>query len=449
MNDAIRWAVKRGHAVVPVLEVVWKARNATLSTERFCTIGQGFREAAVQPRVTKGGWSEITEGPAITGGSVTPATTSVTIEDAKQETLSFLERYKPKYSTARVWMASPELAAADWALLFDGLVDGWRMSGPNLTFALGSDDRVLSGETPKPTFDRTVWGSAADQTIFGQAIPFLMGVHDSLLVTARGMVPAINVVWDDLLGHKWLMSGKGMKALRRVYYDGVIQASGLHTMETGVYGSCEVSLFSCAKDDAPEDANAAVAFDCEGPDITGRTVDDCLTNPARQLRLALINYVFGDLRYGPYETTHPRIHAASWDALEAFLDGDDSGIVIGGHREKQTGNGLIESFGKGKPPIRFYWTATGQLAVMIVNVQDSDPPEAYVNLSTVAPSNMEHGPESSDLNTGIKTSFLYSQQEQKFLSDYTAEDLNLRDYLGQANEALVEDLWTQARFKLE
>lgn len=456
MNAALREEIRAGRPVFPVFQATWKARGYTISEERYAHGGAMMLDGRpCKGLVPPGGFKEASYGPGLKGNTLTAARTSVKVNDGTGELQSMLEAYDPRGSVASVKWASPYLVEEDWEPVFTGLVEDWRTVNNTVEVLLKTDDAPLTSPGPKPIFSRSEWGYAFDPTTWGTAMPLVVGIHDSYKVTARGMVPAINVRWNEDLGQYWWCASIGnLKSIPRIYYDGNVKELGF-TVLRGVYGGVFQTLITVDAANAPRDDNGdtsggtVVSFDCEGPDADGGISGDALTNPVAGLRAFFNNYVFRDNRTGVWQGDAPQIHAASWDATEAYFDlhGYEGAFRLGGG-ERQPALSVLESFLRPRPWVRAWWSPTGQIHLGYIphadpNVTDDD----WLNASTkVKPDNFRYTPgDRKEVLTGVIAPYLYSHAEQKFIGSYEAHDIgNTREEDRTTEE--IEDDFSQGRY---
>lgn len=449
-SAALLEAQERGLNPFPVLRVTWQARGLSLGAGLYSPTGRATAAGPVTMVTQPGSWSPIRYGSGIEKGALETPLAQVGIVDVAGELWDMLETYKPHGSAAAIDIAAPDLVAADWEARFRGVVDDWQRNGPYTLLLMKTDDSALRTPIPAGTFSRPEWRGAADGTIFGTALPLVFGVHDAFLITARGMMPAVNIRYDKDLGYWWAVSANNLKAIRRIYYDGLPQDGAGWTTLRGVYGGQLLTIISIAEGYQPE-KGAVVSCDCEGPDANGLTVGASLTNPVRTLRVVLEEWTYRKPPLGTWRGAASIIDDASWTAVAAWLDarGYDSARRFGGDQNPQTAAEVIASFLDQHPWARIHWTPLGTLELVIFDPDDIDPDAAAwfeidkhheTGLVAQAPGDRR------EVYSHVKVPFLWSSSESKFLSAITASDLGT-----QADTLPLEvpNEWTQARFSEE
>jgi len=464
MNAATREEIRAGRPVFALLSVEWRARGYEIAPDGFDP-GVPWRVAKgsaimldgvpVTGLVPEGGFKEATYGPGLKGNTLVAARTSVKVNDPTGELQTMLETYDPRGSAARVTWASPNLVEDDWTPIFTGVVEDWKTASSVVEILLKTNDAPLSSPGPKPIFSRSEWGYAFDPTTWGTAMPLVMGIHDSYKVTARGMVPAVNVRWNEDLGQYWWCASIGnLKSIPRIYYDGFVKELGFSVVR-GVYGGVFQTLITVDAANAPRDDQGAtaggtiVSFDCEGPDADGGITGDALTNPIAGLRAFLNNYVFRDNRTGVWQGDAAQIRTAKWDSVEAYFDlyGYEGAFRLGGG-EREPALSVVEQVLKPRPWLRMWWTPEGQIDIGVIPHADPMATDNdWLNASVkVKNSEFRFLPgDRKEVLTGVIAPYLYSHSEQKYIGSYEAHDIGHTSEEDRATEE-IEDPFSQGRY---
>ncbi len=449
-SAALLEARARGAQVFPIASVEWTARGLDL--------GRGLYSPAVRvtslgqvTAVTKqgGGFDEIVYGSGIEKSMLDAVRTSVDVSDPERTLIRMLETYDPRGSAARIDQGAPDLVAADWEPCFVGIVEDWERDGLYTKLLLKTDDTVLRTPVPPTVFSRTEWGSANDSTIFGTACPLVLGIHDSFAITARGMVPAVNVRYDKDLGRWWWASGNYMVEIRRIYFDGIAQPDTIWTTLRGVFGKNVATIIVITEGSQPE-KNVVVSFDCEAVNVNGTAEvgPAILTNPVTQLRVILEEYIYRDPPLGAWRGPHAIIDATSWDAAEAWFaaHGYESARRLGGDQNPQSGAELIGSFLDGFPFVRIHWTPLGTLEFVIIDPDDVTPdPSAWLELDR----HQEGGQvayaagDRREVYTHLNLPYMWSPAEQKFMGALAVQDVAA---LPEKVALELPNVWTQGRY---
>jgi len=442
-------ARKNGKEVFPVLIVNWLSRGYDLGTEVYAPGGR-LTDAGGVTRVTRpGGWSDISYGSGVRKGMLQTVGAEVSVTDKDGELLNMLDTYDPRGSVCSMYEAAEGLVQEDWEPVFVGLVSDWQKDNLYTRIEMKTDDTVLRRPIPSPTFVRSEWSSAYDTTIFGTNMPLVVGVHDSYQITARGMVPAVNLQYDKDLGYWWLATlGHGVD-VRKIYYDGDPVTGGGWSVRRGVWGGNRLTIIDINEGYQPEEG-VVVAFDFEGADDSGLEVGSTETRTIRLLRMILEEYTYRDAPLGAWVGDHSIIDDTSWDSVLAFFDarGYDTAKRFGGDQNQESAAEVVESFLKSHTWARIWWTPLGKLALGVMDPDDVDPDDAaWLDVEAYSRKAMlDYGPgDRREVYTHVKQPFLYSNAEQKFLSSYEAHDVAALD---ENVELSVPNEWTHARFTL-
>lgn len=447
-SAALLEALRRVRRPFPILRVTWAARGYSLGSGVYAPAGRLTAAGSVTAVTQPGGWEPIEYGSGVAGSGLEAVSTSVGIEDKARTLLTMLETYDPRGSAARIDCAAAGLVAADWEPWFVGVVEDWGRDGLYTRVLLKTDDTVLRTPVPSKVLSRTEWGSASDSTVFGTAAPLVMGIHDSFAITARGMVPAVNIRFDKDLGRWWLASIGHLVEVRRIYYDGVAQADTIWTTLRGVYGGQVCTIISITEGSEPE-KGVVVSFDAEGPDATGGYTGASITNPVRQLRTILEEYVYRTPPLGAYVGDHAIIDDTTWDAAQTWFEDvnrAESARRWGGDQNPESAAEVIDSFLEAYPFVRIHWSPLGTLQMAIIDHDDVDPAAAsWFQIDKHHEGGLvEYAPgDRREVYTHIKVPYMWSTAEQKFIGALEAHDVAA---LPEKVALEAPNTWSQGRY---
>lgn len=453
MTPAVLEALRRGEKVFPIFRVAWNARGMDLGEAIYGPGGTVMSDAIpVQGKVPLGGFAGIQYGGGIKGGTVQVTRTSVKVEDTDDQTIAtMLETFDPRGSEAQIAWVTADLLREDWDTKFLGVVEDWVIIDNIIEIIVKTDDAALRAPCPKPIFSKADDPTATEASIYGTAHPAVFGIHDSFKITARGMVPATNIAYDDILGFKWEVAIVNFD-VERVYFDGDLQDAGVYSVERGVFGGVYRTIVSVLPTLKPE-KGTVVSVDGRGPDAAGLLLADAVTNPIRILRVILNELVFRDRRVGSFTTDKAIIDATSWDVAEAYFDlhGYEGSIRIGGEGERPEAYKVVEDFLKAHPFVRMWWTPEGKLAIGIIEYEDFDPTATWVraNLTTQAKEFIYRPGDRREVYSGVIMPYLYSTSEAKFMASYEAHDLSAIPNPEDRTSVKVENPWSQGRYDQE
>lgn len=449
-SAALLEALRRVRQPFPVLRVTWIARARALGAGVYAPAGRLTAAGQVTAMTQPGGWDAIEYGSGIERGDLETVQTAVGVADPDRTLITMLETYDPRGSAARIDWAAAGLMAADWEPCFVGVVEDWQRDGLYTRLILKTDDTVLRTPVPSTVLNRTEWGAAADSTVFGTAAPLVMGIHDSFAITARGMVPAVNVRYDKDLGRWWLASIGNLVDIRRIYFDGIAQSSTIWTMLRGVYGGQVCTIISITEGYEPE-KGVVVSFDCDGPDYVGSAdgIDPAVTNPVAHLRTILEEYVYRTPPLGYYRGDHAIIDDTSWNAAVTWfanVNRAESARRWGGDQNPESAAEVIQSFLEAYPFCRIHWNALGKLEFVIIDPDDVDPVAAdWFQIEKHHESGLvEYAPgDRREVYTHLNMPYMWSTAESKFIGALAAHDV------AAASEKIaleIPNVWSQGRY---
>jgi hypothetical protein len=446
LSAAMLEARLRGAQPFPALRVAWEARGQALGSDviasKFAKLDGGGTTLVTE----LGGWEPIEYGSGIETPELVAVETKVGVIDVAGELLEMLETYDPRGSVAEMDWVLPELVEADWTPLFRGIVSDWERDGPITRLLLKTDDTLLRSPIPAETFLRAEAGAADEASIFGTSKQLLLGIFDAMQITARGMVAAMNIRYDEIQGYWYLASVGQLVDVRRIYFDGHPQGDTGWTAENFVQGATRATIIVVQAGFQPS-KGVVVSFDCDGPDEEGLTAGDTLTGAPDQLRVAINEYGYRSSPIDGFRGDVAEIDATTWAAGSAFfaLHLIESARRFGGEQEPEALAEVIDSFPQVYLWTRIRWTRRGTLAFDIFDPDDVDPDaaaafdiEKHHEGGTVA---LVPG-DRREVYSEIRMPFTWSPAEQKFLTSYEAHDVAA---LTLKNVLSVENIWSQCR----
>jgi len=435
----------------PALRVTWAARGLALGSGVYAPEGMLTAGGQVTAVTKPGGWEPIEYGSGIRSNELEAVTTAVSVEDADGSLIRMLETYDPRGSVASIDWASPRLVAGDWEPLFRGVISDWARDdveegGLYTKLLLKTDDTVQRSPVPPGTFERTLWGGASEGTIYGTHLPLLTGIHDSWQITARGMVAAPNIRYDETQGYWWLASIDQQIEITRVYFDGIPMGTVGWSVVRGVFGQHYLTVIVVAEGYQPS-KGVIVSFDCQGPDEDGLIVGSALTGAPDQLRMIINEYGYRTPPLRGWRGDASVIDAASWDAASAWfaLYRIESARSFGGEQNPESVAEVIQSFLDAYPFTRICWTPLGTLKFGIIDFDDVDPPVAsrFDLAKHHAGGRVPFVPgDTREVYTHVKTAFMWGAAEQKYVSEYQAHDVAA---LPEKVVLPLENPWSQCR----
>jgi hypothetical protein len=446
-SAALLEALQRGSQPFPVLRVTWVARGYSLGAGVYAPSGRLTAGGQVSAVTKPGGWEPIEYGSGIKDSQLDAVETSVSVIDSEGALLQLLETYDPRGSAAAIDIAAPGLVVGDWDPWFRGIVGDWKRDGPHTQLLLKTDDTVLRTPVPAGTFERTLWGSAAEPTIYGTHLPLLTGCHDSWQISARGMVAAVNVRYSETQGYWWLASIDQQVEITRVYFDGIPMGDVGWSVVRQVIGQHFATFIVVAAGYQPS-KGVIVSLDCKGPDENGLTAGSTLTGAPDQLRMIINEYGYRTPPLRGWRGDASIIDAASWDAASAYfaLHLIESARAFGGEQRPESVAEVIQSFLDAYPFVRIAWNEMGKLVIGILDPDDVDPPDETARFDLAKRHEGGQVPfapgDQREVYTHVETAFMWSQAEQKYVSKYAAHDVAA---LPEKVTLPLENPWSQCR----
>lgn len=322
-------------------------------------------------------------------------------------------------------LAAPDVDPADWYVAFSGLLLSYRHDGDRKwTLRMGTNDLPLDRYVPRVLMSRADWPSAA-KDIFGLPAPIVLGVFDSVDLTDKGAVPTLRV--DTTAGAiRYLVSFGAIKAVDRLYIDGVLTAAGW-TFKVVQVGGKTFSVVEFASDPGE---GVKITVDCQGWTTAGDGSGTVVIEPVAQLKLVLNNVVYGEWKTGSWLTTAAPIDESLFAEVADFL----ASSISGGHQSARyigdavvKGRDLIDtwatSFG-----IRAYWTDRGKLGLAAEDHR-AGLSAAYIDENlveqrqTMSPLSLDY--DAANLLERVRISFLPDPSAGNFRYQLTVQDTSL------------------------
>lgn len=326
--------------------------------------------------------NEPTEGVSARYAGLAVLETRVTLIDKTGELRRHLKGPREcRGVEATVKMGCPRAAVpyGDWQVVIAGIFDRPRYhSGNRVDLVIRTDDRWLTSPALRLAVLQSEWEDLPEENR-DVWMPLIFGIHDSVGLSDKGMVPTVKVAqrgdslrWD-LVAHGW------MQSVPRVYVgsgDSFTLATPGHYLMQRLFREGE-ALTLIVWDGTAEHTPAS---DQEvRVDVSGLTLDGTIptqaeidadpranlaANPVGQLRLWLRLYARNLWRSGAYPD-EVGIDSASWDAAEEYAEryGLSGAFRIGGDKEQRTALEVITEWLGNWTMFRAYWTAAGELAL--------------------------------------------------------------------------------------
>ncbi len=290
---------------------------------------------------------------------------------------------------ARLYLASPNVAVADWFQLFGGILLGYSMTKPNQwQLKLSTQDVRLSSTIPRyqtntfdfPNLTKGAIGSPRSRRrvqgpfLLGPYTPLIYGKHDDYGDQGAGAVPcpAVDTV------NFWNLVSLGYTNPIRVFVDGVIVTTG-YTVTRGIINGRYYTYLVWTLDHSTN----TVTVDIEGYDTVGDGTGVMICDPVGVLQHIITNFVLNDWQSGAWNPTDTTLFdTASWTTVQGQIlrRAAGSGYACARYLSAQmTGAQILsewcQSFG-----VVPYWTNAGLLALAL-----DEPNNAYPDTYTTEP----------------------------------------------------------------
>lgn len=282
----------------------------------------------------------------------------VTLNDTDQTITKLLEgplRHSVRGSPAVVYLASRNVASADWLTLNTGRIDTFGQSSPLAwTFQISPNDLPLQRESvPKGKVTESDWPASA-LAVRGLRTPILYGRVSSANGANDGAIPCHYV---DSGGFRYLVCAGWAKSVDTVYKDGVAVAASAYTITHPVVNG---RLYTLIDFTATQGASS-ITCDAQGYETVGDGSGTLITDPPTVLAHLLHNWVYGDYRTGPWLTSTAPVDAASFATTFFSARGYEASAYIA---TKRTGLALVNDFLKSFE-MRGYWSTDGKMALHV------------------------------------------------------------------------------------
>lgn len=310
--------------------------------------------------VPQGGFGPSPRSVPLRGDRLEPISTHVTVIDqdgAINSLISGKHARAIRGLTARIRLVAPGIDPEAYQVRFNGQIVDYEMTGhKEYKFDLGPKLAELEGLLNVPIATKAIWPNIDDNAI-GKPAPLVYGVHSSVSLGSRGMLPTLYV---DNVNYYYLVAHQYIESITKVYVDHVVQASGWSTLYLFRDGH-RYTLVNFTSDQG----DATITVDAKGAVFSGiRDTYDELTNPASQLMYILSNYAFNAWDGTPADWHDEVADDApiDWELFGLTEQFFNSRGVKGsiGISEPMTGLALSNLWAKEYCPI--FWTAAAKIA---------------------------------------------------------------------------------------
>jgi hypothetical protein len=384
-SSDFRTRAQAGDIPVAALEMTIAGTTYRYSDQPVASKSQGM----FKPQVLDWGGA-IVDAADDRNSSVEASSLSVTIAD-HDDTLSNLffgvNRRAVFNSTAKIYLAYPDISFANWFTVFTGRIATKNMVEPKVwRIDFRFDDTSLAGETADftlPVVDEKTFPTAPDESL-GKKIPLIYGKRAWSSAGWNGDIEATYCSTDgdpaDATNpHRFVVCIGHATKIPIIWADGTLKGSyakdtdwfwternGIYFTEIGYAGAPNPGVTYSE----PITCNVwGMSTDGDG----STTEADLITNPARQIENFLINFVFNRWRKDAWKTVGPLgstpFDATSLTAIEDFFD--DRGVVGSGVLRSGVALSVLNNWLK-QHFCAAWWDEAGKLMFGVRNPYDSD-----------------------------------------------------------------------------
>jgi hypothetical protein len=433
-------ADRRGAGPIPILDVAWPS-----GSERYSDRPLGF-STGLPARPLLLDVPSITYGAGLRPGNLQTTDLSLTLSDKGRRITRILEgATDPRGSACNLYYALPGLAVADWHLVASGVFDRdeYEDGCRSIRLLLRPNDAPFKGNITKKQILKGECPLALE-TSFGVYLPLLYGEHDSSALTGKGMVPCININYDDT-GWNYAVCLGWAKSVNRVYKNGTLQTvSTDYTVAYPIIGGAQLTaiLFTSAPGET-----AVITADVEGYETVGNGSGELILNPVDQILHALTNFGFNDYRFGPWldpGTTPLDLASFAISSSYASRSKFEGGNRLGGTADATTIMDALGGWLNSELPFRVFATNGGKLGMRPIDHVFG----GYTSPGPAVPASEEalfvHGQtvevgatfkpyrDTSLLIRRVDASFIYGAADQKFFQSLAVQNPSQQEEVSQS-----------------
>jgi len=328
-------------------------------TYRYSDMGRPAVAGLYEAKVLSWGGS-ISRGVNLRENSLELSNVEIVLDDTDQALTTLLEggsRHSVRGATATIYLASRNVAAANWLTVYAGRIETYSRPSPLMwSFQLSPLDLPLQRESvPKARISASDWPASA-LAVRDLPVPILYGRISSANGANNGAVPCHYV---DSGGFRYLVAGGWLKAIDTVYKDGTPVAAADYTVtHPTVNGRVYTPI-----DFTATQGTSVITCDAQGYEATGDGTGTLITDPAAIGIHVLTNWIYGDYKAGAWlaASTAP-VDTTSWGTTFFSDRGYQASLYISS--AKRTGlavvNDLLKSF-----EAKACWTTAGKIALKV------------------------------------------------------------------------------------
>jgi hypothetical protein len=314
-------------------------------------------------------------------------------------------------STATIYLASPNVAAANWYTAFVGRIDSMYQPAP-LTWSvqLASLDLPLRRETmPRAVISLGDWPNA-DRSELSKPIPIIYGTVSSAQMTELG---AVKCLYVDRTGFRYVVCAGIAKSVVAVFSDGVRKTL---TTDYTVTNPVVNGRVYTVVDFVADQGTKPITADVKGMESVGDGSGTLISNPADVLAHVLNNWVYSDYRSGAWSST-AMVETTRLAALSSYFSarGVEASVHIG---SKTTGISFISQFLESYQ-LKAWWEAD-KIALGVDDPTDFSAP--YVLRSDEVDGWRLQFP-TADAIDRIDASYAYFDSDSSYRQYLTVQDL--------------------------
>jgi hypothetical protein len=329
---------------------------------------------------------------------------------------------------ATIYLAHPEIAAANWAVVFTGVLEAWEAPAPlTARLTLRINDLPMRQDLPGEIWRiRPYDFVSAPAASWNQFASILFGSWSGADYENKGAMPLILV---DPTNDKWLVCAGRALTVNRVFING--SASATWSTVYPVIGGKTYTLVDFSASPPADDDE--VTADVDGYDYVGDGTDQMIETPINQMVYFLSKFAFEQFKTGLWNLTYPWIDADQVEAVGAYLDARGYRSA----RRIDTETTPYAELGKWLQAneLRAYWNSLGQLAFDVESWEHDwyTPAEA---LEIIDPADFMIEVDREQVLSSVTMSYVQNDAEGQFFRSVTAAD---RRATVRAEEAINQE----------
>lgn len=328
-------------------------------TYRYSDMGRPATAGLYESKVLSWGGS-IGRGVNLRENSLELNAVEIVLDDTDQTLTTLLEgssRHSVRGATATIYLASRNVAVANWLTLYSGRIDTYSQPAPLIwSIQLSPLDLPLQRESvPKARISASDWPASA-LAVRDLPVPILYGRISSANGANNG---AVSCHYVDSGGFRYLVCAGWAKAVDTVYKDGTPVAAADYSV---THPTVNGRIYTLIDFTATQGAST-ITCDAQGYESVGDGSGTLLTDPAAIAQHLLVNWIYGDYKAGAWlsASTAP-VDTTSFGTTFYSDRGYEASVYIS--TAKRRGLDVVNDFLKSFEA-KACWTTAGKVALKV------------------------------------------------------------------------------------